>query len=105
MACISLILDVLAAGTSCYRSLPVVTGPEWRMGMYKHSQMLFDLLSRLVNPVDRVEYHGEYGLYHLLDRACNMILYRVSRVCYDVNFDMPVFLLSRKFVIFEEKIS
>ena len=101
MACISLVLDVVAAGTSCYQSLPVVTGSEWRMGMYKHSQSLFDLLYKLAVPRGRAEFHGEYGLYHLLDLSCNMILYRVSHVNYDVEFSMPKFLLSRKFFICE----
>ena len=102
MACVSLVLDVLEAGTSCYQFLPVVTGAEWRLGLYKHSDSLFEMLFDLISPVPKNQFFGQFGLYHLLERACQTVLYRVSRADYDVNFEMPEIFLSSKF--FENEI-
>ena len=97
MACISMILDVLVAGTDCYKETPLVTGPEWRSGLYRHSRFLNDLLFEMCSPIEKSEFLGEFGLYHLLDLACEIIVKKVSVFYYEATFKMPMLFLSSKF--------
>ena len=97
MACFDMVLNVLAAGLTCCREFPVVSGPEWRLGLYKHSSFLTKTLFTLVSPIDQNEFDGEFGLYELFMLACRKISDRLAYEYYDVQFSMPSFLLSRKF--------
>ena len=96
MACITLILDVLAAGSDSFGVVSLIQPAEWRFAMYKHSQTLFELLFDLVSPLEQPDFDGEYGLYHLLDLACQKINMRVSYEYFDASFSMSRIFLTRK---------
>jgi hypothetical protein len=96
MACISIILDILAAGAESFGVVSVISPAEWRLAMYKHSQTLFELLFNLVSPLEQTQFDGEFGLYHLLSLACQKICLRVSYEYFGVLFTMPTVFLTRK---------
>ena len=98
MACISLILDVLAAGSDSFGVVSVIQPAEWRLAMYKHSQTLFDVLFELVSPLEQPDFDGEFGLFHLLDLACQTINMRVSYEYFGATFSMSNIFLTRKFI-------
>ena len=104
MASILMILDVLVAGTKCYKESPIVTGTEWRLGLYRHSRFLNELLFDMCSPIERPEFLGEFGLYHMLDVACQIIVKKVSTLYYEISFSMPNLFLTSEFYILRKKI-
>ena len=97
MACIYNLMHVLAAGSPCYGALPVVGAAEWRLGLYKHGQMMYQTFFDLVSPVEEKDFRGEFGLFNLLQLACEKIAERVAHDHYGVKFVMSNIFLTREF--------
>ena len=91
-----MLLQVLSAGSNCYRSLPQMSGAEWRLNLYKNGSKMFEILFDRISPAELSEYRGEFGLYHLAKLSCEFIIERVSYEHFSATFVMPEVFLTRK---------
>ena len=80
-----------------YDSLPQISGPEWRMDLYRAGDHVSETMFDLVSPVELPEFRGELGLYHYFEIAADEILEHLRRQYFSADFVSPLFLLSRKF--------
>jgi hypothetical protein len=71
-----------------------VTGPEWRLDLYRAGDHIREIFFDLVSPVDLPEFRGEFGLFHLFEMAADNVLGQLRRQYFSAEFEIPVFLLS-----------
>ena len=87
----------LASGMNLYDNLPQVTGPEWRLDLYRAGDHIREIFFDLVSPVDLPEFRGEFGLFNLLEMAAEKVLGRLRRQYFSTEFETPIFLLSSEY--------
>jgi hypothetical protein len=82
-----------------YDSFPQVTGPEWRMDIYRAGDQVQEIFFDLMSPVSLPEFRGEFGLFHLFEMAADDVLGQIRRQYFSAEFETPIYMLSRKFFI------